>query len=193
MRLILALIMCLLPSFVLAAEAKAVFAGGCFWSMQKAFDGMPGITDVVAGFSGGASPEPTYEQVVTGKTGYLESVQVTYDPAKITYDRLLNIYWHHIDPVDPNGQFCDKGPQYRTAIFYGSPEEKQKAADSKMLMEADDTRLDGKPVTTQIRPKMPFYAAEDYHQRYYRKNPLRYNFYRGRCGQDQRLQQIWGH
>ena len=187
----LILLLVLLPVSALAAEAKAVFAGGCFWSMQKAFDGVPGVIDVVAGFSGGTSPEPTYEQVVTGKTGYLESVQVTYDPALITYDRLLNVYWRNIDPVDAAGQFCDKGPQYHTAIFYGSPEEKQKAEDSKMLMEADDTRLDGKPVATQIRPSMPFTAAEDHHQRYYKKNPLRYNFYRGRCGQDQRLQQIW--
>jgi len=190
------LVLMLLPVCSPAAdathEAKAVFAGGCFWSMQIPFDKTPGVLETVVGFTGGTLADPTYEQVVEGNTGHLEAVQVTYDATKITYDQLLNVYWRNIDPVDPRGQFCDKGPQYHTAIFYGSADEKQKADDSKMLMEADDERFEGLPIATQILPAAKFYAAEDYHQSYYRKNPLRYNFYRGRCGHDQRIEEIWG-
>lgn len=198
MRFCLALLIALfLPFQTMAAvvapkEATAVFAGGCFWSIQIPFDKTPGVIEAVVGYTGGKIAEPTYEQVLTGKTGHMEAVQVRYDPSKISYDQLLNIFWRNIDPVDPNGQFCDKGPQYRTAIFYGSPAEKQIANDSKMLLDADDERFAGKPITTQILPRAPFYAAEDYHQSYYRKNPLRYNFYRSRCGHDMRLKALWG-
>ncbi|HEY8962969.1 MAG TPA: peptide-methionine (S)-S-oxide reductase MsrA [Alphaproteobacteria bacterium] len=197
MRFLIVFLLVLLPSVVWAVdvapkEAKAVFAGGCFWSMQKAFDGKKGVLDTKVGFSGGTISNPSYMRVGEGDTGHYEAVEVTYDPTKISYDKLLNIYWHNIDPVDAEGQFCDKGFRYRTVIFYGTAEEKQKAEDSKMLMEADDERFGGRAIATQILPKMPFYAAEEYHQRYYKKNPLRYDFYRGRCGQDLRLNEIWG-
>jgi peptide-methionine (S)-S-oxide reductase len=172
------------------AQRTALFAGGCFWSMQKAFDGVPGVASVTAGYAGGTLKDPTYQQVETGGTGYAESVQVIYEPAKITYDSLLQIYWHHIDPTTPNQAFCDRGPQYRSIIFYGD-------ADQRRAAEASKTALDRSgrfrtPVVTAIQPVSPFYAAEEYHQQFYKKNPVRYEAYRIGCGRDARLKELWG-
>src|SRR6476659_7312927 len=154
------------------------------------FDGVPGVASGTAGYAGGTLQTPTYEQVETRRTGYAESVQVIYEPAKITYDSLLNIYWHHIDPTTPNQAFCDRGPQYRSIIFYGD-------ADQKRAAEASKTALDRSgrfrtPVVTAIQPASVFYAAEEYHQQFYKKNPLRYEAYRIGCRRDARLKELWG-
>jgi peptide-methionine (S)-S-oxide reductase len=173
-----------------AATQTALFAGGCFWSMQKAFDGIPGVTTVTAGYAGGTVKGPTYEQVETGATGHAESVQVTYDPARITYDSLLLIYWHHIDPTTPNQAFCDRGPQYRSIIFYGNAEQKRAAEASKAAL--DRSGRFHTPVVTAIQPASPFFAAEEYHQQFYKKNPVHYEAYRIGCGRDARLKELWG-
>jgi len=151
------------------APRTALFAGGCFWSMQKAFDGIPGVTRVTAGYAGGTLQNPTYEQVETGQTGHAESVQVIYRPDRITYDSLLLVYWHHIDPTTPNQAFCDHGPQYRSIIFYGDQEQKQEAEASKAAL--DRSGRFHTPVVTAIQPASPFYAAEDYHQNYLALHP----------------------
>jgi peptide-methionine (S)-S-oxide reductase len=174
------------PAF---AETKsAVFAGGCFWSMEKAFEETPGVTGATSGFSGGTVPNPTYQQVVNGGTGHLEAVKVDYDPAKVSYEQLLMTYWHSTDPTDAQGQFCDKGDNYHTAIFYGSDEEKALAEKTKATVEAQLKQS----VVTQILPAMPFYPAEDYHQDFYKKNPDRYDAYRIGCGRDRRKAELWG-
>jgi methionine-S-sulfoxide reductase len=146
---------------------KATFAGGCFWCMQPPFRNLPGITDVVSGYSGGTKPNPTYEEVSTGTTGHLEAVQVTYDPEKISFDQLLDVFWRQIDPTDAGGQFADKGSQYRTAIFYHDDEQKRLAEASKKKLESSGKFK--KPVATEIRPFAGFYPAEEYHQDYDRK------------------------
>jgi peptide-methionine (S)-S-oxide reductase len=172
------------------AQRTALFAGGCFWSMQKAFDGVPGVAGVTAGYAGGTLKDPTYEQVETGRTGYAESVQVVYEPAKITYDSLLLIYWHHIDPTTPNQAFCDRGPQYRSIIFYDDADQKRAAETSKAAL--DRSGRFRTPVVTAIQPASPFYAAEEYHQQFYKKNPARYEAYRIGCRRDARLKELWG-
>jgi len=172
------------------APRTALFAGGCFWSMQKAFDGIPGVTRVTAGYAGGTLQNPTYEQVETGQTGHAESVQVIYRPDRITYDSLLLVYWHHIDPPTPNHAFCDHSPQYRSIIFYGDKEQKQEAEASKAAL--DRSGRFHTPVVTAIQPASPFYAAEDYHQQFYKKNPERYEAYRIGCRRDARLKELWG-
>jgi peptide-methionine (S)-S-oxide reductase len=172
------------------AQRTALFAGGCFWSMQKAFDGVPGVASVTAGYAGGTLKDPTYEQVETGRTGHAESVQVIYEPAKITYDSLLLIYWHHIDPTTPNQAFCDRGPQYRSIIFYGDADQRRAAETSKAAL--DRSGRFRTPVVTAIQPASPFYAAEEYHQQFYKKNPARYEAYRIGCRRDGRLKQLWG-
>ncbi|HKT60196.1 MAG TPA: peptide-methionine (S)-S-oxide reductase MsrA [Gemmatimonadales bacterium] len=172
------------------APRTALFAGGCFWSMQKAFDGIPGVTRVTAGYAGGSLENPTYEQVETGQTGHAESVQVTYRPDRISYDSLLLIYWHHIDPTTPNQAFCDRGPQYRSIIFYGDEEQKREAEASKAAL--DRSGRFRTPVVTAIQPVSPFYAAEEYHQQFYKKNPERYEAYRIGCRRDARLKELWG-
>jgi peptide-methionine (S)-S-oxide reductase len=172
------------------ARATAVFAGGCFWSMEHPFDQLDGVLAVTVGYTGGHVRNPTYEEVSAGVTGHLESVQVSYDPAKIGYDRLLDAFWHNIDPVSPDGQFCDFGPQYRTAIFYRDSAQRRLAEASKRRLETSGRFA--QPIATAIAPAAEFYAAEEYHQHYYRKNPLRYRIYRVGCGRDRRLQQIWG-
>src|SRR5690348_3726144 len=172
------------------APRTALFAGGCFWSMQKAFDGIPGVTSVTAGYAGGALKNPSYEQVETGQTGHAESVQVIYQPDRITYDSLLLIYWHHIDPTTPNQEFCDHGPQYRSIIFYGDPQQKQQAEASKAAL--DQSGRFHTPVVTAIQPASAFYPAEEYHQQFYRKNPERYEAYRIGCRRDARLKELWG-
>ena len=171
-------------------RASAIFAGGCFWCEETAFEGVPGVISVTSGYTGGQKPNPTYEEVSSGVTGHAESVEVVYDPAKITYERLLDIFWHNVDPLQANGQFCDHGNQYRSAIFYSGDAQKTAAEASKAKLE-EDARFRGK-IVTQIVPASRFYPAEDYHQDFYKKNPVRYNMYRLGCGRDARLKEIWG-
>ena len=170
------------------ALGTATFAGGCFWCMETAFEGKPGVKTVISGYTGGFKDNPTYEEVSSGGTGHAESVQVTYDPRVTTYAKLLDIYWHNIDPTQADGQFCDHGNQYRSAIFYGSEAEKLAAEASRRTVAAQLK----KPVVTQIVAATRFYPAEDYHQDFYKKNPLRYRTYRLGCGRDARLKQLWG-
>jgi peptide-methionine (S)-S-oxide reductase len=171
-------------------QKVALFAGGCFWSMQKAFDGVTGVVSVTAGYAGGKAANPSYEQVETGATGHAESVKVIYDPDKITYDRLLDIYWHHIDPLTPNQAFCDRGPQYRSIIFYGDTAQQRAAEASKRALDA--SHRFPTPIVTAIAPATPFYPAEEYHQQFYKKNPVRYEAYRIGCRRDERTRQLWG-
>ncbi len=168
---------------------KATFAGGCFWCMEPPFEGLDGILDVVAGYTGGHKKDPSYEEVCEGDTGHTEAVQITYDPSKITYDRLLDIFWRQIDPTDAGGQFVDRGPQYRTAIFYHTDEQKMLAEKSKAELERSGRYK--KPVVTEILPVAEFYMAEEYHQDYYKKESLRYKSYRKHSGRDQVLEELW--
>jgi len=171
-----------------ARSARAVFAGGCFWCMEAPFDKLPGVLSSTSGYTGGQVKNPTYEQVSAGSTGHAEAVQVLYDPKRITYAQLLEVFWHNIDPFDKSGQFCDKGSQYRSAIFYGNEEERRAAEESKQRVE----QRFGRPVATQIVAAGAFYPAEEYHQDFYRKNPGRYQQYRQGCGRDRRLKELWG-
>lgn len=173
-----------------AKVATAVFAGGCFWCMEHDFDQVPGVISTTSGYTGGHVANPTYEQVSAGGTGHAESVQVRYDPRKVGYQKLLDVFWHNIDPVAVDRQFCDRGSQYRSAIFYGNADEKRLAEASKQKLEASGRFK--QPIATQIVAASTFYPAEDYHQDYYKKNPVRYKFYRFNCGRDQRLEEIWG-
>jgi peptide-methionine (S)-S-oxide reductase len=170
--------------------AVATFAGGCFWCVEEAFEKVPGVLDVVSGFTGGTVANPSYEQVMTKMTGHAEAVRVTYDPAKVTYPQLVDWFWRNIDPVDGSGQFCDKGNPYRSAIFYHDEAQKKVAEESKRALEASGRFK--QPIVTQITAAGPFYLAEDYHQDYYKKNHNRYQFYKYGCGRVQRLEQIWG-
>lgn len=168
----------------------AIFAGGCFWCTESDFDKLPGVIETTSGYIGGHVANPTYEQVSAGTSGHIEAVRVRYDPSKTSYAQLLEAFWPTIDPITPNAQFCDRGPQYRSAIFYANPTEQQLAEASKASLD-QSARLPG-PVVTEILPATTFYPAEDYHQDYYLRNPLRYNYYRNGCGRDQRLMQLWG-
>ncbi len=168
--------------------STAVFAGGCFWCMEPPYDKLPGVVATTSGYSGGQKINPTYEQVSAGNTGHIEVIQVTYDPKQVSYEKLLEVFWRNVDPLDKGGQFCDRGNTYTTAIFYANEEQKKLAEQSKTAIE----KKLGKSVVTAIRPAASFYAAEDYHQDYYKKNPLRYKYYRYSCGRDQRLEQLWG-
>jgi peptide-methionine (S)-S-oxide reductase len=168
--------------------ARATFAGGCFWCMEPPFDKLDGVLSTTSGYTGGKKKNPTYEEVSSGTTGHAESVQVIYDPAKISYTKLLDTFWHNIDPLTANAQFCDAGSQYRTAIFYYDETQKRQAEDSKNMIQ----KLFKQPIVTEIVAAGEFYPAEDYHQDYYKKNPLHYKFYRYSCGRDQRLQELWG-
>jgi peptide-methionine (S)-S-oxide reductase len=169
--------------------AVATFAGGCFWSMEHVFDDLQGVVSVVVGYAGGAAKNPTYEAVEMGTTGHAESVQVSYDPARIAYDGLLDGYWHNIDPTDGSGQFCDHGTQYRPIIFYADDAQKQVAQRSKTALE-DSHRF--KRVLPQILPASTFWPAEAYHQHYYKTHAAQYRMYRIGCGRDARLAQLWG-
>ncbi len=169
---------------------KAIFAGGCFWCMEPPFDKLEGVISVTSGYTGGHKENPTYEEVSAGTTGHAEAVQIVFDPAKITYAKLLEVFWHNIDPTVQNQQFCDVGTQYRTAIFYITDEQKRLAEESKRALEKSG-RFKG-PIYTEIVPASRFYPAEEYHQKYYKKNPIRYHFYRYNCGRDQRLEELWG-
>jgi peptide-methionine (S)-S-oxide reductase len=171
-----------------AAYATAAFAGGCFWCMEHPFDELAGVVSVTSGYTGGATKNPTYEEVSAGGTGHAESVEVLYDPAKIGYAQLLDVYWHNVDPLTRDAQFCDHGHQYRTAIFYHDSTQHRLAEESKQRLAARFTE----PIVTEIVAAGPFYPAEGYHQHYYRKNPLRYKLYRWGCGRDRRLKELWG-
>jgi len=166
----------------------ATFAGGCFWSMERAFDQVPGVVAVTVGYAGGRVPHPSYDQVSTGRTGHLESVQVVYDTKRITYARLVDAFWHDIDPTQADGQFCDHGPEYRTAVFYRDSSELRVAEASLRALE----RRFGEPITTALLRATTFYPAEEYHQHYYKKNPVNYGLYRVACGRDRRLKELWG-
>lgn len=173
-----------------AATARAVFAGGCFWCMEGPFERLPGVSAVISGYSGGPERNPGYEQVSSGTTGHRESVEVHYDPARITYQQLLDVFWRQIDPTDSGGQFVDRGPQYRAAIFYGNENEHQAALRSRDALAASHRFQ--KPIVTEILPLGRFYAAEEYHQDFYKKNPEHYHRYRSGSGRDSFLQQHWG-
>ena len=170
--------------------ARAAFAGGCFWCMVHPFDQLPGVVSVTSGYTGGHKKNPTYEEVSSGDTGHAESVEVVYDPAKISYEKLLDVYWHNIDPLAKDRQFCDVGMQYRSAIFYHDAEQRRLAEASKQRLES--SKRFHEPIVTQIVAAGPFHPAEEYHQKYHLKNPARYKFYRWNCGRDQRLEEIWG-
>jgi peptide-methionine (S)-S-oxide reductase len=168
--------------------ATATFAGGCFWCMEPPFDVLDGVVRTTAGYTGGTTPDPTYREVSAGRTGHAEAVQVVYDPRKVTYARLLEVFWRNIDPTTPDRQFCDAGHQYRSAIFVHDDAQRRLAEESKAAV----ARELGRPVVTEIVAASTFYPAEEYHQDYYRKNPVRYKFYRYTCGRDQRLEALWG-
>jgi peptide-methionine (S)-S-oxide reductase len=170
--------------------AIATFAGGCFWCMEPPYDEIPGVVSTTSGYIGGHKKNPTYEEVSRGSTGHTEAVQIVYDPKKVTYDKLLEIFWRNIDPTTPNAQFCDHGSQYRSGVFYHDEEQRRLAVASRDRIER--TKPFREPIVTEITAATVFYPAEDYHQDYYKKNPLRYKFYRANCGRDSRLEQLWG-
>lgn len=173
-----------------AERGEALFAGGCFWCVETAFEGLPGVTAVISGYTGGSKKDPTYEEVSGGGTGHAESVRVVFDPSKITYAKLLEVFWHNIDPTSDGGQFCDRGNQYRSAIFYLDAAQKKAAEDSKNAVIA--SKRFHTPIVTEVTAAGTFYPAEDYHQDFYKKNPVRYQSYRLGCGRDARLKELWG-
>ena len=173
-----------------AGVAKATFAGGCFWCMEEALDKVEGVISTTSGYTGGRKGNPTYEEVSAGGTGHTESVEIVYDPAKVSYAGLLDVFWRNIDPTTPDRQFCDKGSQYRSAIFYHDEAQKRLAEESKQKLEKSKPFKDA--IATEIVPASAFYPAEEYHQNFYQKNPFRYKFYKFNCGRAQRLQELWG-
>jgi peptide-methionine (S)-S-oxide reductase len=170
--------------------AVATFAGGCFWCVESDFDKVPGVTETISGYIGGNKANPTYHEVSSGSTGHAESVQVVFDPKKVTYEKLLDVFWVSVDPTVKDRQFCDSGSQYRTAIFYNDESQRKAAEASKAALEK--SKPFKQPIVTQIVAAGPFYPAEDYHQDYYKKNPVRYQLYRSGCGRDARLKELWG-
>ena len=201
-RIILVLVVGLLPSLISAQQTDdnvktaagqnktAIFAGGCFWCVEADFDKVSGVIKTISGYIGGRKNNPTYRQVSAGGTGYTEAVQITYDPTKVSYNQLLDVFWYSIDPTTRDSQFCDHGSQYRTGIFYLNAQQQKLAQASKMaLMKTKPFKA---PIVTEITKAGKFYAAEDYHQDYYTKNQYRYKYYRYSCGRDQRLKQLWG-
>ena len=169
---------------------KATFAGGCFWCMEPPFDKLDGVISTTSGYIGGHQLNPSYKQVSAGGTGHTEAIQIIYDPERISYEKLLGVFWHNIDPTTADRQFCDKGNQYRTGIFFHDDKQKQHAEQSRTMLEKNKPFKE--PIVTEITKAATFYAAEDYHQNYYKKNPLRYKYYRYSCGRDNRLKQLWG-
>ena len=169
---------------------KATFAGGCFWCMEEAFEGIEGVVSVTSGYTGGRKANPDYEEVSAGGTGHAEAVEILYDPAKVSYAKLLEVFWRNIDPTTPDRQFCDGGNQYRSAIFYKDETQKRLAEESKQAVEKSKPFKE--PIVTKIVPASAFYVAEDYHQDFYKKNPIRYKFYKYNCGRAQRLAELWG-
>lgn len=188
MRLAILFLFLLFSPALAAKEEIAIFAGGCFWSIEGAFDETPGVINAVSGYTGGTVPNPTYEQVSAQKTGHVEAVKVTYDPAKISYEKLLDIYWHNVDPFNDKGQFCDYGPEYRSEIFTLNEAQAKAANDSKLAVE----KKLGKTPVTVIKPAVEFYPAEEYHQDYKKKNPEAYKRYRIGCQRDKISEKIWG-
>jgi peptide-methionine (S)-S-oxide reductase len=168
--------------------ATATFAGGCFWCVEADFDKVEGVITTTSGYSGGGKANPSYEEVSRGGTGHAEAVEIVYDPAKVSYQKLLDVFWHNIDPLVKDRQFCDHGHQYRTAIFYHGDEQRKLAEASKVAVQGRFKE----PIVTEIVAAGPFYQAEDYHQDFYVKNPIRYKFYRYNCGRDTRLEELWG-
>jgi peptide-methionine (S)-S-oxide reductase len=174
------------------ATAVAIFAGGCFWCMEPPFDKREGVISTTSGYTGGHVPNPDYKQVSAGGTGHTEALQVVYDPARVSYSSLLEVFWRNIDPLDAGGQFCDRGSQYRSAVFYRDAEQRRLAEQSKQeLQHVEVFSKTGKPIATEIVAASEFYPAEEYHQDYYTKNPLRYKFYRHGCGRDRVLESYW--
>ena len=170
--------------------ATATFAGGCFWCMEPPYDKLDGVISTTSGYTGGHKMDPTYQEVSRGGTGHVEAVRVVYDPKKVSYAQLLDVFWHNVDPTNAHGQFCDMGDQYRSVIFYHSGEQRRLAIESEQSL--DKQKPFAEPVVTRITPASVFYPAEEYHQDYYQKNPVRYKFYRYNCGRDQRLEKLWG-
>jgi peptide-methionine (S)-S-oxide reductase len=168
----------------------ATFAGGCFWCMERPFDEVDGVISTTSGYTGGHKKDPTYKEVSHGGTGHAEAVQIVYDPKKVSYTQLLDVFWHNVDPTNAHGQFCDNGDQYRSEIFYHNEEQRRLAVVSEQDLEKH--KRFAAPIVTRITPATTFYPAEEYHQDYYQKNPLRYKFYRFSCGRDQRLEELWG-
>lgn len=188
-------ILTLAASLILFAHAasaqkleKAIFAGGCFWCVESDFDKVPGVVSTTSGYTGGRTKNPTYKQVTYGDTGHYEAVEITYDPAKVSYEALLNVFWHSVDPTDDGGQFCDRGDSYKTAVF--ALNEKQRAAAEASKKAAQKTL--GKTIVTPILDAATFYPAEYYHQNYYQNNSIRYRYYRFSCGRDRKIKNIWG-
>jgi peptide-methionine (S)-S-oxide reductase len=177
------------PSDVPANAAVATFASGCFWCTESDFEQVPGVFAAVSGYTGGTVADPTYQQVIAGSTGHAEAVQVFYDPVKVSYEHLLDVFWHTSDFLDDGGQFCDRGDQYRSEIYYNNDEQRRLAEASKAQLA--EARHSNQPIVTKIVRAEAFYKAEEYHQDYYKKNPLRYKYYRWNCGRDQRLAEIW--
>jgi peptide-methionine (S)-S-oxide reductase len=185
-----------LPGQSVAAAATATpsyetatFAGGCFWCMEPPFDKLEGVISTTSGYTGGHKKDPTYQEVSHGGTGHAEAVQIIYDPEKISYTRLLDVFWHNVDPTNAHGQFCDNGDQYRSEIFYHNEEQRRLAVASKQDLEKH--KQFAAPIVTRISPATTFYPAEDYHQNYYQNNPIRYKYYRFSCGRDRRLEELW--
>jgi peptide-methionine (S)-S-oxide reductase len=170
--------------------AAATFAGGCFWCMERPFDDLPGVISTTAGYTGGSKKDPTYEEVSAGATGHVEAVRVVYDPTVVEYAKLLDVFWHNVDPTTPDRQFCDVGRQYRSVVFWHDDAQRRLAEASRKALE--DSGRFAAPLATEIAAAVTFYPAEDYHQDYYLKNPVRYRFYRYGCGRDARLKEIWG-
>jgi peptide-methionine (S)-S-oxide reductase len=173
-----------------ATSGKAYFAGGCFWCMEEVFEKVEGVLSATSGYMGGTVSNPTYEEVSAGRTGHTESVEVVYDPAKVSYQKLLDAFWRNVDPITPNAQFCDHGSQYRSAIFFQTDEEKRASDTSKQAIE--QSKRFKEPIVTQIVMAPQFYPAEEYHQDFYKKNPIRYKLYKYNCGRAQRLEALWG-
>ena len=189
--LLIAGVLSVLMAFAAAAEtAVATFAGGCFWCMEPPFDELDGVKSTTSGYIGGRKRNPTYQEVSSGRTGHTEAVKIVYDPEKISYAELLKVFWRNIDPLTADRQFCDGGSQYRSGIFYQN-EEQQLLAEASRQALIESGRFN-KPIVTEITEASKFYRAEDYHQNYYKKNPVRYKFYRFNCGRDKRLAQVWG-
>jgi peptide-methionine (S)-S-oxide reductase len=176
------------PAPAAGPAAVAIFAGGCFWCVEADFDKVDGVLSTMSGYTGGRVANPTYQDVSRGGTGHTEAVEIAYDPARVSYEKLLDVFWHNHDPLAKNRQFCDRGEQYRAGIFYRSEEERRLAEASKAVHQARFKQS----IQTEITAAGPFYKAEDYHQDYYLKNPIRYKFYRYNCGRDARLQELWG-
>lgn len=174
------------------ANETAIFAGGCFWCMQPPYEALKGdgVVSVTVGYTGGTKDNPTYEETSAGGTGHREAVEVVFDPRKITFAKLLDVFWRNVDPIDPKGQFCDKGEQYTSAVFYAN-EEQKKAFQQSLAPLKSALKVKGE-IATVLLPAKKFYPAEEYHQGYYKKNPIRYKFYRNGCGRDNRLKEVWG-